>query len=362
MGAGPLKVLVVDDSPTYRRWMAQAINNAADMLVVGEASDGEQAVKMTQDLNPDVIAMDLEMPGMDGLDATREIMHTKPTPIVVVSGKLDSYKDAAFEAVNRGALTVQSKPVSPTNAKHKEQVATLLSTLRAMAGVRVIHHWKRNHTRPPVATPPPRRAAPPVGIPAAGKVNYKIVAIVSSTGGPIALSTVLGALPPDFAMPIVIAQHIAPDFVAPLASWLSTTTGKRAVVAQQGREPKPGQIYLAPGDAHLWITDEHRFALNRNPNIARYTPSGDILLESVARVFGKQAIGVVLTGMGNDGAAGLRAMYEAGALTIAQDEATSVVFGMPREAAEAGAARRVLPLQEIAPALVHHTRLQLNQS
>ncbi|MBN1285153.1 MAG: chemotaxis-specific protein-glutamate methyltransferase CheB [Anaerolineae bacterium] len=348
-----LKVLVADDSLTYRQWMVKAINGTPDMIVVGEAANGQQAVRLAQNLCPDVITMDLAMPGMDGLDATREIMHARPTPIVVVSDKLDAYKDAAFEAISRGALTVQPKPAGPGDPHHADQVAALLGTIRAMAGVRVIHHWKRHHEpkTPPLSAAP---AVPDCRIVQAPGKQCQIIAIVSSTGGPVALNTILAGLPTDFVTPIVIAQHIAPDFVDPLAGWLSTAAGKRVVVAQQGGGPEPGYIYLAPGDAHLWITDEGRFALDRAARAARYVPSGDILLASVARVFGKHALGVVLTGMGDDGAAGLRALYDVGAVTIAQDEATSVVFGMPREAAEMGAARQVLPLQEIARTLVYN--------
>ncbi len=342
-----LKVLIVDDSATTSRMLTDSINATADMRVVGEARNGRQAIQMTHDLRPDVILMDLVMPEMDGLEATREIMHATPTPIVVVSASLKSQEtEIAFRAISAGALTVQRKPAGPGNPAHPAEIGQLLNTLRAMAGVRVIHHWKRTEQRA-LATPTPALPAAPAVAPP------EIVAIVASTGGPAALSTIAQALPPDFPLPIVVVQHIAPDFVPSLAGWLATVSPLRVELARASEAPRPGCIYLATGGEHLTLTQGHRFAVNGAANgSSPHVPSGDVLLESVARSYGARAIGVVLTGMGNDGARGLRAMYDAGAYTIAQDEATSVVFGMPNQARLMGGVRRVLPLPEIPQALI----------
>ncbi len=348
-----IKVLLVDDSPTARRLLASIVNGAPDMEVIAEASDGREAVRLTRELRPDVIAMDLVMPGMNGLDATREIMHATPTPIVVVSASLESWEtDVAFEALNRGALAVRQKPPGPTHPEYAKAAAALVNVLRTMAGVHVIHHWKRTDGRftdgapmDPVQTAAVAEAITPGAAP-------EIAAIVCSTGGPAALRTILQGLSDGFRLPVVIAQHIAPDFVPPLSEWLSNVTHKQVVIAQPGASPEPGKVYLAPGDAHLRLTRGRRFALSSEIGEARYIPSGDFLLESVAEAYKARAIGAVLTGMGDDGAQGLLSMRKAGASTIVQDEDTSVVYSMPREARQIGAALHILPLSEIAAAFM----------
>ncbi len=342
-----VNVLIADDSPTTRLMLADAINATAGMRVVGEAVSGKQAVKLTTDLRPDVILMDLIMPDMDGLAATREIMHDHPTPIVIVSATLDSQEtNVAFQAIQAGALTALQKPAGPRSPDHGTQMRMLISTLRTMSSVHVIHHWKRPG---PVQTPPAIVDPEPVHL----QTKPDLIAIASSTGGPAALSTIIQGLPADFPVPIVIAQHITPDFVPSLAGWLSSVTGLTVSLARPGERPQPGHIYLAPGDHHLSMGYGERFVLDKRS--ARYTPSADVLLESVAARYGNRAIGIVLTGMGDDGAKGLRAMYERGAFTIAQDEASSVVYGMPQQAVAIGAVRKVLPLTGIPQALVNLT-------
>jgi two-component system chemotaxis response regulator CheB len=299
---------------------------------------------MTHDLRPDVILMDLIMPSMDGLEATREIMHAVPTPIVLVTASLELHEtDIAFRAMSLGALAVHRKPDGPAHAEHAAQVALLLNKLRLMADVHVIHH-RKDHA--PAA--PPKRIEETPGISA----PPDIIAIVSSTGGPAALVTIIRDLPPNFAIPIVIVQHISPDFVASLRNWLARETSLSVVVAQPGEQPLPGSVYLAPGGKHLRLNRGHRFEMEENPSPAYHIPSGSILLESVGQNYGNRAIGVVLTGIGDDGAEGLRVMAEAGAFTIAQDEATSAVYGMPKAAFAIGAVRQVLPLPDIAQALI----------
>ena len=341
-----LNVLIVDDSPTVRQMLSQIVSNTPDLKVVGEACDGQQAVTFARNLRPDVILMDLMMPGMNGLEATREIMHFVPTPIVVVSSSLDNKETGiAFQAIRVGALAAIRKPAGPRDPDHQAQVRNLLTTLRAMAGVRVIHHWQT-----PAQSTVPAKTTQVDDMNAV--VPPKIVAVVASTGGPAALSEIIEQLPGDFSLPIVIVQHITPDFMPSLETWMSGVTRLKVSLAQWGETPLPGRIYFAPGNAHLRLTARLRFDLDSVQGTALHMPSGDILLESVARSYGSQAVGVVLTGMGHDGARGLRAMRDAGAYTIAQDEATSVVYGMPQQAVAVGAARQVLPLQDIAKTLV----------
>jgi two-component system, chemotaxis family, protein-glutamate methylesterase/glutaminase len=336
-----LKVLIADDSPTARQILRYIIQSGEGMEVVGEALNGKQAVQMTQDLEPNVVLMDLIMPEMDGLEATSEIMHRRPTPIVVVSSTVDGREtEVAFQAIKAGALTVLPKPAQAGSADFSQQMNTLQNTIRAMSGVSVIHHWKRQRAPEPLKVNRAAMAQPP-----------RILAITASTGGPAALSEVIGKLPADFPLPVVIVQHIAPDFLPSLVKWLNSVTALHVVVAEPGTKPQPGWVYIAPGDAHLYIDMQQRFRLESHTT-ARHMPSGDVLFQSVAQVYGPQAIGVVLTGMGDDGARGLRAMRDAGAFTIAQDEATAAVFGMPREAAALGGAGQVVALDEIAPTVM----------
>ena len=339
--AVPFKVLIADDSPTARQMLVHLISNASDMSVIGEANNGKQAVRLACDLHPDVILMDLVMPEMDGLEATREIMHLAPTPIVMISGSLETNETTiAFQAIRVGALTAVQKPIGPHDIDHPTQVKILLNTVRAMASVKVIHHWQEQRI-PASSQPLPFKATAP-----------RLVAVAASTGGPAALAEIIQNLPADFVLPIVIVQHIAPDFVFSLREWLSGITPLKIEIAQRGEKVLPGHIYLAPGDAHLCLTTRESFEFDPDQHGEPHMPSANMLLTSVARSYGAQAVGVVLTGMGNDGARGLRAMFDAGAFTIAQDEATSVVYGMPREAVELGAVRCVVPLPEIAQALV----------
>lgn len=333
-----LKVLIVDDSETSRRLLAHIIASAPDMQVIGEAKNGRQAVQLVEELRPNVILMDVTMPLMDGLQATQEIMSKTPTPIVMVSGSLDeSETDIAFQAIKRGALTLLAKPTGPADPTYQEQVARIVTTVRTMAAVRVIRHYQSTLVTPNHAL---RLSS-----------SLEICVIAASTGGPSALSEIIRALPADFPLPVVVAQHMAADFVPSLCSWLNTLTPLKVQIAQEGDTPRAGNVYFVSGAANVIITREGRFGFDHG-RTTRYIPSCDVLLESVAQRYGRQAVGIVLTGMGDDSAQGLLKMAQAGAVTIAQDEATSIVYGMPKEAAALGAAKLVLPLPEIASTLM----------
>jgi len=336
MGSMKLKVLVVEDSRTVRHMLVHLINQTSDMQVIGEASDGSEALDLTTKLGPDVILMDVVMPKMDGLEATRQIMQTRPTPIVLISATLGSSEtEIAFKAIKAGALTVLQKPASGNTQEN----TNLLSTVRAMSSVRVIHHWDNSQPYRTLPLRPSEKAKP------------RIVAIAASTGGPAALSEILWHLPISFILPIVIVQHITADFVPSLVGWLNHVSKNPVQIACHGEPVLPGVIYVAPGDNHLFLSKKQTFVVGPSPKVMQFMPSADIMLESVAQAYGSQAIGIVLTGMGDDGAHGLQAMRRAGAITVAQDEATSVVFGMPSEAIRLGAAHHVLPLPKIAPTL-----------
>ena len=334
-----LKVLVVDDSVTARKALNYILQQADDIQVVGEAVNGRQAVQMTMDLQPDVIIMDIVMPEMDGLAATSEIMYHKPTPIVVVSATVEGPEtETAFQAIRAGALTVLPKPAGVGSPAHLREARTLITTLKAMAGVSVIHHRKQRSTQ-----------HEQVGAEMA--TSPEIVAIVSSTGGPGALGEIVSMLPADFPLPIVVVQHITAEFLPSMVKWLDVVSPLTVEIAEARQRPRPGHVYLAPGTTHLYIDHYRRFEMDSQFS-QRPMPSGNVLLEAVARQYRARAIGIVLTGMGSDGADGLRAMYDAGAYTIAQDEETSAVFGMPREAVARGGVRKVLSINDIAPALI----------
>jgi two-component system chemotaxis response regulator CheB len=332
-----LKVLVVEDSRTVRHMLVHLINQTADMQVIGEACDGREALDLTTKLGPDVILMDVVMPQMDGLEATRQIMQTRPTPIVLISATLGaSETEIAFKAIKAGALTVLPKPAASGNP---QEVTSLLNTIRAMAGVHVIHHWDSAQPYRTLPLSPGEKRRP------------RIVAIAASTGGPAALSEIIWHLPINFTLPIVIVQHITADFVPSLVGWLNHVSKNPVQIARHGERVMAGIIYVAPGDNHLFLSKNQTFVVGPSTKVMQFMPSADIMLESVAQSYAAQAIGIVLTGMGDDGAHGLQAMRRAGAITIAQDETSSVVFGMPGEAIRLGAAHHVLPLPKIAPTL-----------
>jgi two-component system chemotaxis response regulator CheB len=312
---------------------------------VGTASDGEQAVQRAQALQPDLITMDIRMPRVDGLEATRRIMQLCPTPIIMVSASLDSSDlPHTFSAIQAGALDVIEKP-SGTDPRDFEGIRQrLVTAVRLMAGIKVIRRRPAKGTAPTPSTAPLAAAAP--------RSRFRLVAIGSSTGGPMALHTLLHGLPRDFPVPVVVVQHMSPGFLAGLVSWLQVGCALPLQVAQDGQAAHPGQVYFAPDEQHLVFAGRGVLRLIDAPPVSHVRPSATVLFESIARLYGHEALGVLLTGMGDDGALGLQAIHERGGLTLAQDEATSVVYGMPRVAAELGAVDHSLPLPSIASRLV----------
>lgn len=325
--------------------MRYIIQSQGDMQVVGEAHDGRQAVEMTRSQRPNVILMDIVMPNMDGLEATRIIMAQTPTPIVMVSAALAGQEtDMAFRAIKQGALTLLPKPVGLTEPDFPEQSARLASTLRALSGVHVIHHIG---SRPAAGSSEASSGGPSLTpLQQTLERTPEIVAIAASTGGPAALAEVIQGISPSFKLPVVIVQHIAGDFLVSLMGWLGRITSLPVELAVHGQKLRPGRIVFAPTGKHLAFDAECRVVFQSTP-AKPHIPSADVLFESVAERFGAAAIGVILTGMGADGAAGLLAMRKRGAVTIAQDAATSAVYGMPGEAAKIGAVQHTLPLATI---------------
>jgi len=338
----PIRVLIVDDSLVAREMLAQILATDPGIEVVGMARDGSEAVDAVAQLKPDLVTMDIHMPKMDGLAATERIMAYTPTPILVVSSSVHGEGiGRAFDALAMGALEVMKKP-EPRDWADLERIGNeIIRRIKVLARVRVITHITG------------RRPARPAGVrPAAGAAAEArgpraIVAMGSSTGGPSALLGILARLSPAFPVPIVIAQHIAEGFVPGLVTWLDAGCAVMVRAAEDGSEARPGTAYLAPTGANL-IMDGSTMRFREPGSTQLYIPSADTLFDSVARSYGRRAVGVILTGMGADGSSGLMAMRSVGAATIAQDEATSTVYGMPKAAVEIGAVETVLPVHEIA--------------
>jgi two-component system, chemotaxis family, protein-glutamate methylesterase/glutaminase len=362
-----IRVLIVDDSATARLLLTKLLTSDPDIQVVGTANDGAEAVARALELRPNLITMDIRMPRMDGLEATRRIMEQIPTPIIVVSASVDSSDlPITFSAMQAGALEVLEKPVGFGAQNFEALSQRLISTVKVMAEVMVVRRRPRPPTGTLPATAPPRYPppAPAQTSPLDGgrwaEHNYigslsqppALLVIGASTGGPSALATLLKGLPADFPVPILIVQHITSGFLAGLVTWLQTTCALSLKVAQEGELVASGQVYFAPEDRHLVLSARGILGYDRAPAVSHVRPSATVLFKSAAAVYGAAVAGVLLTGMGDDGALGLKAIHDAGGITLAQDEASSVVYGMPRAAAELGAVDRVLPLERVAPAII----------
>ena len=337
-----IRVLVVDDSPTVRELLTQILQSDPGLRVIGTARDGEEAVRLAGQLRPDVITMDIRMPRLDGFQATKRIMQSVPTPIVVVSASVESEElKITFNAIRAGALTVVEKPAGPAGPAFETIRAQLLTTVKLMAGVKVVRRWATGMLRP-AATVPPRAPA---------EVHTAVVAIAASTGGPGALYQVLRDLPADFPVPILIVQHIARGFGAGMVDWLRGTTRLAVATAQAGDTLQAGRVLVAPDDRHLDLGRDGRVVLRPRSSDRELCPSADVLFAAVARVLGQKALGVIMTGMGRDGVAGLKDLKAAGGRVLAQDEKSCIVFGMPKEAIAAGVTDQVVPLEQMARAI-----------
>ena len=342
-----IKVLVVDDSPVVREFLVHILSSDPVLTVIGTAGDGEEALDIVRRQRPDVITMDIHMPKMNGLDATRLIMETDPTPIVIVSGTEDPSEVATtFNAMDAGALALLRRPAGIGHPDHEAMAQDMIQTVKLMSEVKVIRRWPRK--RP--ASSPPRTGK--VGL-ARESARIRVVAMGASTGGPPALETILAALSKDFPVPILIVQHMAPGFIKGFARWLATSTGLPVHVATHGESLLPGHVYVAPDDHQMKVDREGKIALTKNDPEHGLRPSISYLFRAVAAVYGADAVVGLLTGMGRDGASELRLLKEHGAVTFAQDRESSVVHGMPGEAIKLDAAMLVLPLEKIAAVLTN---------
>ena len=334
-----LRVVVVDDSATARELIVDILSRDPELKVVGEAKNGAQAAQLAVELQPDVVTMDMRMPTMDGIEATRKIMAEVPTPIVIVSAST-AIEDAvtSMNALQAGALTLLRKPPGPNSSEHEAAAKTMIETIKAMAEVKVV---RRRHT-----TTLAKKDLQPDRTPK--EPTARVVAIASSTGGPPVLMRILQQLPSDYPLPILITQHISRGFTKGFVHWLDSVSSLRVKIAEPGELLRKNTAYVAAEDKHLGVASKRTVDVSDLPPIAGYRPSATYLFRSVARAFGDSAIGVILTGMGEDGVDGLRSIHEAGGKVFAQDKESCVVYGMPGAAIEQGVVDRQMTVDGIA--------------
>ncbi|WP_342150012.1 chemotaxis-specific protein-glutamate methyltransferase CheB [Methylorubrum sp. SB2] len=345
-----MRVLVVEDSLVVRTLLTHIIGRDPRLELAGAVESGEAALAALDTVRPDVISMDIRLPGIDGLETTRRIMADRPTPIVVIADSVeDSSLKISMNALRAGALSVVEKPVATTNDGYDAVAGQICTQLRIMAAVPVIRRrpigaeWAARKTAPAAEPPPlfePVSATP------------SVLAIAASTGGPPALAKVIGGLAADFPLPVLLVQHMGAAFMEGFASWLDGVVALPVGLARDGEMMAPGRVYVAPGDRHLELGSGGVLRVSDAAPVGGQRPAATVLFASVARQAGPQGIGVLLTGMGEDGATGLLDMRRAGAATVAEHESSAVVYGMPAAAVRLSAASRVLPLDQVAPHLL----------
>jgi two-component system chemotaxis response regulator CheB len=350
-----IRVLIVDDSMFMRGAIAKTLKATGGFEIVGQAQNGEEAVKRVAELTPDVITMDFNMPGITGADAVRRIMSTRPTPVVMFSAHTQKGAKETFDALDAGALDFVTKPNGEVSADLSKVQDELVRKLTAAAGARAgriaqsvpVRGAKPEGDASAIPRPSPSRTATPSSSPGLAK----LCVIAVSTGGPVALTYVIPALPSETRFAVVVVQHMPAGFTATLAERLHAESALTVREAVAGDRPRPGLVLVAPGDRHLEFDDRGAIVLTDGPLVNGCRPAADVTMLSAARVYGRRTIGVVMTGMGKDGAAGAVAIKKAEGRTLAQDQESSVIFGMPKAAIDAGAIDEIAPLEEIAARL-----------
>ena len=361
-----IRVLLVDDSAVMRQTLGGWLQSTPGIELIAAVSDPILAMARMQKQWPDVIVLDIEMPRMDGLTFLRKIMHSRPTPVIICSTLTERGAQTTLDAMAAGAFTAVAKPKLGLRNYLDEHAKDFVATIRAAAGARIQTLLARSQPAP-AATPklsadavlPALRPAPT----ALAHTTERVVAIGTSTGGTQALERILTALP-RLSPGMVIVQHMPEKFTAAFAQRLNTLCALTVKEAQNGDRVLPGHALIAPGGRHMLLRRsgaQYTVAIVDGPLVSRHRPSVNVLFRSVAQIAGRNALGMLLTGMGDDGASGLLEMRQSGATTVAQDEESSVVFGMPKEAIKRGAAQHVLPLDAMADCVDRYTRNVLNK-
>ena len=343
-----VRVMVVEDSLVVRQLLVHIIASDPRLVVAAAVGSAEEALREIGRVRPDVISMDIRLPGMDGLEATRRIMSEQPTPIVVIADSIeDSSLKISMNALRAGALTVVEKPVGLSSDSYSAIAGTICTQLYIMSQVPVVRQR---------AFTPWRETGASRREPEWSMTRPSIMGIAASTGGPPALAKILGALPANFPLPILLVQHMGAPFMEGFASWLNGLVSLEVRLAQDQEIPAPGRVYVAPGDRHLLLSSAGTLKLSAEPPLGNQRPSATMLFQSMAHSLGRRGLGVILTGMGEDGAQGLVELRQAGGYAVAEDESTAVVYGMPAAAARMGGVNVSLPLDMIAPRILRLAR------
>ncbi|WP_445629460.1 chemotaxis-specific protein-glutamate methyltransferase CheB [Nostoc sp. DSM 114167] len=362
--SAPIRVFLVEDSLVALTILKRILASSLEVDVVGTARNGVEALERIPAAQPQVICTDLHMPKMDGLELTRRIMTDYPRPILVISTSVNTQEDSrnVFKLLQAGALDVFPKPNIDSLSDYEQVKHELINRIKVLAGVTVFTRHTSRATVEPRTHPVSPKKPEPFSLKPVSNLQFpirnlpslpKVVAIGASTGGPQALYAILKQLPANFPVPILCVQHISEGFLQGLVDWLAAECFLRVTIAQPGEFPKPGTVYFAPERQHLQLDTQGRLTTVSTPPVSGHRPSVTALFQAVAICYPRSAVGILLTGMGRDGADGLQAIAQAGGTTIAQDEQTCVVFGMPKEAIALGAAQHILAIGEIAPMLLN---------
>jgi two-component system chemotaxis response regulator CheB len=347
----PIRVVVVDDSALMRRLITTMIERDPMIRVVGTARDGREAIALVQQLRPDVVTMDVRMPVMDGLETTEHLMAYCPTPILVLTASLNDYEvDITFKMLGAGALEVVEKPDGADPQALERAALNLVRRIKVLSRVKVVTHL-RGRRRAPATLEAPPAIAPPAAPPAPTRAQqaprFPLIVIGASTGGPRIVYQILADLPPTLPAAIIVVQHIAEGFSGGMVEWLAAAGTLPVILGTEGHQLRPGEVIVAPDQRDLTIRPDGALHLTSDPILIQ-KPAIDITMQAAAEVFGARTLGILLTGMGRDGAFGMLTIRRARGYTIAQDEATCAIFGMPRAAIQLGAAAEVLPAPRIA--------------
>lgn len=342
----PISVLLVEDSPVALEILDRLLASSPDIKVVGKACNGKEAIDLIPKLQPKVICTDLHMKEMDGLELTKQVMANHPRPILVVSTSVQKENtNTIFELLQAGAVDVFPKPNTGLASDYEQVKRDLINKIKILSGVTVFTKRQTPPVKSPISV---NNFAFPTDI----TRTIRAVAIGASTGGPQALHKIIAQLPANLPVPVICTQHISKGFLQGLVDWLDSECKVKVKIAQVGEIPTPGTVYFAPDNNHLEIDTQGKFIYGSPLPVDGHCPSVTVSFRSVAKFYGRAAMSILLTGMGKDGAAGMQAVAQAGGITIAQDEKTCVVFGMPSEAISLGVAKHVLPIQDIAPLLL----------